>query len=78
MQTPQDKDATTWASGVTSTAEIVKLASGLARVYRVETVNHLAKGGAFWVLERDPRSRLGRDLAQLRMTFSADKGFWIK
>lgn len=78
VQTPQNKDATTWASGVTSTAEVVKLASGLARVYRVETVNHLAKGGAFWVLERDPRSRLGRDLAQLRMTFSADKGFWIK
>jgi len=73
-----EKTAAPWVSPVLSTAEVVKLASGLARVYRVETIDNLAKGGAFWVLERDARSRLGRDLARLHMTFSTDKGFWIK
>ena len=67
-----------WVSAVTATAGVVKVASALARAYRVETINNLDKGGAFWVLERDPKSRLGRDLAQLQMTFNADKGFWIK
>jgi hypothetical protein len=73
-----EKTSTPWVTATISTAEAVKLASGLARVYRVETINNLDKGGAFWVLERDPRSRLARDLAQLGMTFNADKGFWIK
>ena len=73
-----EQSATAWAPEAISTAEVVKLASGLARVYRVEVVNNLSKGGAFWVLERDQRSRLGRDLAQLHMTYNADKGFWIK
>lgn len=67
-----------WVSSVKSTSGVVKVASALARAYRVETIDNLDKGGAFWVLERNPRSRLGRDLAELRMTFNADKGFWIK
>lgn len=67
-----------WVSAVSSTAGAVKIASALARSYRVETIDNRDKGGAFWVLERNPKSRLGRDLAQLQMTFSADKGFWIK
>jgi len=70
--------AATWASGVSSTLGVVKVASALARAYRVEVVDNLEKGGAFWVLERNPKSRLGRDLAKLRMTFNADRGFWIK
>jgi hypothetical protein len=73
-----EKTSVPWVSAVTSTAGAVKVASALARAYRVETINNLDKGGAFWVLERDAKSRLGRDLAQLRMTFNADKGFWIK
>lgn len=68
----------TWASGVSTTLGAVKVATALARAYRVETVDNLDKGGAFWVLERNEHSRLGRDLARLRMTFNADKGFWIK
>lgn len=74
----QEKTAAPLISPVLSTAEVVKLASGLARVYRVEAIDNLAKGGAFWVLERDARSRLGRELARLHMTFNTDKGFWIK
>lgn len=67
-----------WVSAATSTAGVINVASSLARAYRVETINNLDKGGAFWVLERDPKSRLGRELAQLRLSFNADKGFWIK
>lgn len=74
---PQSQPAP-WVSAVQSTSGVIKVASALARAYRVETIDNLDKGGAFWVLERNPRSRLGRDLAELRMTFNADKGFWIK
>lgn len=57
---------------------VVKVASALARAYRIEVQNNIDKGGAFWVLERDPRSRLGQELARLQMKFNADRGFWIK
>jgi len=62
----------------TPTHSVVKVASALARAYRVEVQNNLAKGGAFWVLERDAKSRLGRELARIQMSFNADRGFWIK
>jgi hypothetical protein len=62
----------------TPTASVVKVASALARAYRVEVQNNLDKGGAFWVLERNAKSRLGRELARLHMSFNADRGFWIK
>lgn len=78
VQPAPEPAAATWASGVSSTLGVVKVASALARAYRVEVVDNLEKGGAFWVLERNPKSSLGRDLAQLRMTFNADRGFWIK
>lgn len=74
---PQPQPAPS-VSTVQAASAVVKVASALARAYRVETIDNLDKGGAFWVLERNPRSRLGRDLAGLRMTFNADKGFWIK
>jgi hypothetical protein len=73
-----EKTTPAWASAVSSTAGAIKIASALARAYRVETIDNRDKGGAFWVLERNPKSRLARDLTQLRMTFNADKGFWIK
>lgn len=61
-----------------SIASVVKVASALARAYRVEVQDNLAKGGAFWVLERSQNSRLGRELARLQMQFNADRGFWLK
>lgn len=61
-----------------STASVVKVASALARAYRVEVLNNLEKGGAFWVLERNQNCRLGRELARLQMNFNADRGFWLK
>ncbi|MFS2023219.1 EH signature domain-containing protein [Massilia sp. CT11-137] len=65
-------------SADTSTLSVVKVAGALARAYRVEVQNNIDKGGAFWVLERNPSSRLGRELARLNMSFNADRGFWIK
>jgi hypothetical protein len=62
----------------TPTASIVKVASALARAYRIEVQNNLDKGGAFWVLERNAKSRLGRELTRMHMSFNADRGFWIK
>jgi hypothetical protein len=61
-----------------STLSVIKVASALARAYRIEVQNNIDKGGAFWVLERDPRSRLGQELARLSMSFNADRGYWIK
>lgn len=61
-----------------STLSVIKVASALARAYRIEVQNNIDKGGAFWVLERDSRSRLGQELARLSMSFNADRGFWIK
>lgn len=60
------------------TLSVIKVATALARAYRIEVQNNIDKGGAFWVLERDPRSRLGQELARLQMSFNADRGFWIK
>jgi hypothetical protein len=61
-----------------STLSVVKVASALARAYRVEVQNNIDKGGAFWVLERNRRSRLANELARLNMNFNEDRGFWIK
>jgi hypothetical protein len=60
------------------TQSVIKVASALARAYRIEVQNNIDKGGAFWVLERDRNSRLGRELARMNLTFNADRGFWIK
>lgn len=61
-----------------STLSVIKMASALARAYRAEVQNNIAKGGAFWVLERNQKSRLGHELTRLHMHFNADRGFWIK
>lgn len=57
---------------------VVNQATGLARINKVEIQDNLRKGGAFWVLEGNRDSVLGRELARLGMTYHPTKGYWIK
>jgi hypothetical protein len=78
LQTKPSTAATAAVGADAPTLSVIKVASALARAYRIEVQNNIDKGGAFWVLERDRRSRLGQELARLQMSFNADRGFWIK
>jgi hypothetical protein len=62
----------------TTVAGAVRIATELARINGVPTVDNRDQGGAFWVQTNKLGSAIGRELTRLGMQFNPGKGFWIK